>query len=70
MCERSEELKELVDKSISELGFEIKEIISVPPEMSAVEALKVINENNIGAVAVIDAKGRLIGNFSAADMRH
>lgn len=70
LLEHREELGEHGMTSVGELGFGQKEIISVPPEMSAIEALKVMNDKQIGAVGVVNSTGQIIGNFSAADMRY
>lgn len=70
LLEHRDELGEHGMTSVGELGFGQKEIISVPPEMSAIEALKVMNEKQIGAVGVVNSTGQIIGNFSAADMRY
>eukprot|EP00210_Caulerpa_lentillifera_P004411 g4208.t1 len=69
LLEHQNELGEYGTTSVGELGFGQKEIISVHPEMSAIEALRVMSEKSIGAVAVVNSTGQIIGNFSAADMR-
>ena len=43
------------------------EIISVGPEATVLDALKVMAEKNIGAVLVIDDSGKLQGIFSERD---
>jgi CBS domain-containing protein len=37
--------------------------------VSAIEAMLLMNEHQIGAVAVVDGVGKIIGNFSVSEMR-
>lgn len=59
-------LGELGTRTVSELGW-VKgpgSIIGVPPETSALAALALMKEKRIAGLAVVDAAGRLVGNFS------
>jgi len=51
-----------------ELGWVGRTVITVAPELPALDALKVMAEAKISAVGV-EKNGRLIGNFSMSDMR-
>ncbi|GMH44300.1 hypothetical protein BSKO_12234 [Bryopsis sp. KO-2023] len=69
LLENEHEIGDIKHQDIAALKLGFKPVISVPPEMSAIEALKVVDDNHIGAVAVVNSTGKIIGNFSAADMR-
>jgi CBS-domain-containing membrane protein len=43
--------------------------VSIAPDVSAIEAMLLMNEHQIGAVAVVDGVGKIIGNFSVSEMR-
>jgi CBS domain-containing protein len=43
--------------------------VSIGPDVSAIEAMLLMNEHQIGAVAVVDGVGKIIGNFSVSEMR-
>jgi CBS domain-containing protein len=45
----------------------IKEVFSVTPESLVFDALKLLAEKNIGALMVIDKKGKVVGIFSERD---
>ncbi len=45
------------------------QVVSVTPDMSAIEAMGLMNEKQISAVAVVDGAGKIIGNFSISEMR-
>lgn len=44
-----------------------KIVWTVPPDTSLYDTLKIMDEKNIGAIPVVNAKGRLIGIFSERD---
>ncbi len=50
------------------LGTKGNNVISVGPDATLDEALKVMAEHNVGAVLVIDAKGKMVGIFSERDL--
>jgi predicted transcriptional regulator len=43
--------------------------VSIGPDVSAIEAMVLMNEQQISAVAVVDGVGKIIGNFSVSEMR-
>ena len=45
-----------------------KEVISVSPEMEIVKAAKILLENRINGMPVIDAFGRLVGIIAEKDL--
>ena len=56
-----------MDTVRSILGSKGSSVISVSPESTLDQALKVMSEHNVGAVVVLDAEGRLMGIFSERD---
>jgi CBS domain-containing protein len=45
----------------------IKEVFSVTPESLVFDALKMLADKNVGALMVIDKKGKVVGIFSERD---
>jgi CBS domain-containing protein len=43
--------------------------VSIGPDVSSIEAMVLMNEQQISAVAVVDGIGKIIGNFSVSEMR-
>ena len=66
-----EELGSLGDASVTELGFVtgISGVVTVRPETPALDAMVLMEERSISAVAVTNAKGSIIGNFSVSELR-
>eukprot|EP00193_Tetraselmis_chui_P010495 CAMPEP_0177775112 /NCGR_PEP_ID=MMETSP0491_2-20121128/13907_1 /TAXON_ID=63592 /ORGANISM="Tetraselmis chuii, Strain PLY429" /LENGTH=374 /DNA_ID=CAMNT_0019293617 /DNA_START=316 /DNA_END=1437 /DNA_ORIENTATION=+ len=58
----------LANSTVEDLGWLGKSVITVLPELPALDALKIMAANKIGAVGV-EKDGRLIGNFSMTDLR-
>jgi CBS domain-containing protein len=56
-----------MDTVRSILGSKGSSVISVSPESTLDQALKVMSDHNVGAVVVLDAEGRLMGIFSERD---
>lgn len=59
----------LADASITDIGFIKGAVISVRPETPALDAMVLMEEKNISAVAVVNAAGSIIGNFSISELR-
>jgi len=59
----------LAKATVEECGWIRKELITVSPDMSAIAAMQLMQKKGIGAVAVVDKDGRIIGNFSMSEMR-
>ena len=56
--------------TVQEMGWASRgAIVSVTPETSALAALGTMRDAAISGVAVVDAAGKLVGNFSVADLR-
>ncbi|KAI3425382.1 hypothetical protein D9Q98_009146 [Chlorella vulgaris] len=64
-----EELGALGDASIDAIGFVKGAVISVRPETPALDAMVLMEEKGISAVAVVNAEGAIIGNFSISELR-
>jgi len=58
----------LAHATISDLGWDKRPVLTVPPETAALDALKLMADKNISAIGV-ERDGCLIGNFSVSDMR-
>ena len=57
-------------RTVAEAGWTGRgAVIAVTPETSALAALALMREQGISGVAVVDAHGRLVGNFSVSDLR-
>ena len=55
------------DKTLSQLGLVPGRVISVRSNVSIREAFEAIIGNDITGLAVVDDKGKLVGNLSATD---
>ncbi|KAF8058362.1 cysG [Scenedesmus sp. PABB004] len=62
-------LGELGGQTAEELGWTARPVVSLGPDVSAIEAMTLMNERQINAVAVVDGVGKIIGNFSVSEMR-
>ena len=51
----------LAKKTASELGWCPKAVVSVTPDVSAIEAMALMDARHISAVAVVDGAGKIIG---------
>jgi len=54
---------------LSALGFEQKKLVSIDDHKPAIEAFKLIAENGITGLPVLDSEGKLLANISARDLR-
>jgi len=64
------ELYHAVQKNLNELGLASTSVFSVNTGVTVLEALKVLDEKRVSALAVVDpVTGRLVGNFSASDLK-
>ena len=66
-----DDLGELGDASVSDLGFVRGPagVVTVRPETPALDAMVLMEERSISAVAVTNAAGGIIGNFSVSELR-
>jgi len=63
------ELTISVDSLCQQHKIGLKEVISVTPLTSVMDALQLLHFNNISAVAVLDQSKKIVGNFSTSDIR-
>eukprot|EP01023_Acetabularia_acetabulum_P029065 TRINITY_DN27435_c0_g1_i7.p1 TRINITY_DN27435_c0_g1~~TRINITY_DN27435_c0_g1_i7.p1 ORF type:complete len:384 (-),score=33.21 TRINITY_DN27435_c0_g1_i7:697-1848(-) len=57
-------------KTLEELELVSKQVVCVPPEVSALEALLIMHNHGVSAVAVTNSlTNKLIGNFSISELR-
>lgn len=63
--------KEIAAKKLSELGFEQghMSLTTIRADQSVLQATKVMKREGVSALAVVDPKGKLVGNFSASDLK-
>jgi 5'-AMP-activated protein kinase, regulatory gamma subunit len=66
-----EDLGKLGDATVTDLGFVRGHagVLTVRPETPALDAMVLMEERNISAVAVVNASGSIIGNFSISELR-
>ncbi|PSC67382.1 E3 ubiquitin-ligase [Micractinium conductrix] len=64
-----DEMGPLAEASITKIGFVKGQVISVRPETPALDAMVLMEEKSISAVAVVNAQGAIIGNFSISELR-
>ncbi|EAL63883.1 hypothetical protein DDB_G0287037 [Dictyostelium discoideum AX4] len=56
-------------KSIKDLGFKEKKVISIDFNKRALEAFELMANNKVNGIAVNDEKGHIIANISARDLK-
>jgi CBS domain-containing protein len=60
----------LAKKTAKELGWASRAVVVAPPELSALEAMRLMDSRHVSALAVVDsATRRIIGNFSISELR-
>jgi CBS domain-containing protein len=61
----------LTRKTCRQLGWASRAVVCAPPELSAIEAMRLMHERHVSALAVVDTgpKKRIIGNFSMSELR-
>eukprot|EP00887_Chlorella_sp_A99_P002926 scaffold24.g2926.t1 len=62
-------LGDLADRSVTDLGFVRGTVITVRPDTPALDAMMLMEAKSISAVAVVNAQGAIIGNFSISELR-
>jgi CBS domain-containing protein len=55
-------------KLIDVLDAKGRKVVSVEPDATVLEAVRTLVRHNIGALAVVDGQGRLVGIFSERDV--
>jgi len=56
-------------KRVSDIEGFLKPTLSVKTTQKAFEAFRLICENHVSGIAVVDDQGQLIGNISGSDLR-
>ncbi len=69
LLEHRKQLGALGEATVEALNWARQAVIAVTPETPAVVALALMAEKGISGVAVVNAKGLLIANFSISDLR-
>jgi len=64
-----ERLAHLFSKKVHELKLGTSPVISISAKAPAIEAFKMMSQNRISGMAVVDEDGMLIGNISASDIK-
>lgn len=64
-----DELGDFVDKSLAQLGFRPKDIISISVNRPTIDAFRLISEKKITGIPVMDTDGTMITNISCSDLR-
>lgn len=65
-----DELGSFADQTAEQLGWANKPLIGVSPERPAIDAMELMVEKGISAVAVLGRNDKLIGNFSVSELRY
>jgi len=58
-----------IQKTLKELNFEKKAVISIDHSKPAIDAFRLMVENRISGLAVLDSNKKLMANISARDLR-
>jgi len=69
LAKHIEQLGPAVHKSLKELNFEKKPVISIDHSKCAIDAFKLMAENRVSGIAVLDTNKKLMANISARDLR-
>jgi len=64
------ELKDLAEKSIGDLKIIHEGVVSLDENSSVLEGLKLMHNNGLSSIALIDKKGCVTGNFSISDIKY
>jgi len=62
-------LGQSIQKSLKELNFEKKSVISIDHHKPAIDAFRLMAENHVSGIAVLDSDKKLMANISARDLR-
>jgi len=69
LAKHVDQLGPAVQKTLKELHFEKKPVISIDHSKLAIDAFKLMAENRISGLAVLDSDKKLMANISARDLR-
>eukprot|EP01126_Amoeba_proteus_P040746 TRINITY_DN4363_c0_g1_i2.p1 TRINITY_DN4363_c0_g1~~TRINITY_DN4363_c0_g1_i2.p1 ORF type:complete len:177 (-),score=37.25 TRINITY_DN4363_c0_g1_i2:74-604(-) len=59
----------IANKSVKDLRLGLKEVIQISDSLTLKDAFRVIRENRVSGIAVVDKRGYLVGNVSASDIK-
>eukprot|EP00884_Botryococcus_braunii_P005065 jgi/Botrbrau1/1455/Bobra.178_3s0013.1 len=62
-------LGQLGKDTVESLGWAHGSVISITPDISAIQAVEIMREHGISGLAIVSGSGKLMGNFSISDMR-
>jgi len=57
------------NSSLKELGIGMKDVITLPDDISAFQAFKIMRDKNASALGVVNKEGVLVGNVSISDLK-
>jgi len=69
-AKNSAKLGKYADCTLSQLGFQPKRVISVKETDIAIDAFKLMSDNKITGVPIVDSEGAIITNLSSRDLRN
>jgi len=69
LAKHAAELGPEFSRSLRDMGFEEKKVISISDTTPAIEAFRLMAENRISGLPVLDSDGKLLANISARDLR-
>ncbi|EGG14217.1 hypothetical protein DFA_11986 [Cavenderia fasciculata] len=69
LAKHIDKLGEWGTKSLLDLGFHEKPVISINFHKTAIEAFELMAEHRVNGIAVVDDKGVIIANISARDLK-
>jgi len=69
LAKHIDQLGPSIQKTLKELNFEKKSVISIDHNKRAIDAFRLMAENHISGLAVLDSDKKLMANISARDLR-
>jgi CBS domain-containing protein len=69
LAKNLDKFSHFVNKSLTDLKFGFRDVVSVPMTSSAAEAFEIITKQELNGVAVVDEQGVLHGNLSVSDLK-
>jgi len=69
LAKHVDQLGPSIQKTLKELNFERKPVISIDHNKRAIDAFRLMAENRISGLAVLDSDKKLMANVSARDLR-
>ncbi|EFA76915.1 hypothetical protein PPL_09667 [Heterostelium album PN500] len=69
LAKHLDELGSWTDKSLAELGFAEKPVVTINSHKRALEAFQLMTEKRVTGIAVVDEKQQILANISARDLK-